>query len=26
VPDSQIVPDARITSLKDAVGFVDSLA
>jgi putative hydrolase of the HAD superfamily len=25
VPDSQIVPDARIASLKDALGFVDSL-
>jgi putative hydrolase of the HAD superfamily len=26
VPDSEIRPDARITSLKDALGFVDSLA
>ena len=26
VPDSEIKPDARITSLKDALGFVDSLA
>jgi HAD superfamily hydrolase (TIGR01509 family) len=25
VPDSEIRPDARITSLKDALGFVDSL-
>ena len=25
VPDSEIKPDARITSLKDALGFVDSL-
>ena len=25
IPDSEIKPDARITSLKDALGFVDSL-
>ena len=26
VPDSEIKPDAEITSLKDALGFIDSLA
>jgi putative hydrolase of the HAD superfamily len=26
VPDSEIIPDARIAFLKDALGFVDSLA
>jgi len=26
VPDSEIKPDARITSLNDALGFIDSLA